>query len=90
MMELKRRLMETEAQMERILKAMETVQQTVGEVADEEIIPDDKQVGHLKPPPETKLSILNHCNGFYIIRITLTYNVRQDLYLRLDKSFINI
>ena len=60
MMELKRRLMETEAQMERILKAMETVQQTVGEVADEEIIPDDKQVGHLKPPPETKLSRLNH------------------------------
>ena len=56
MMELKRRLMETEAQMERILKAMETVQQTVGEVADEEIIPDVKQVGHFKPPAETKLS----------------------------------
>ena len=59
MMELKRRLMETEAQMERILKAMETVQQTVGEVADDETIPDDKQVGHLIPPPE-KLSRLNH------------------------------
>ena len=46
--------------------------------------------GILKPPPETKLSILNHCNGFYIITIILTCNVREDLYLRLDKSFINI